>query len=66
MKTNIKTIKISIPSEMIVKRINTTPSLKNLTRSNLKVGDNTENVNHYQFSQIMRMFPICGCTVAEL
>lgn len=63
---NIKTISISIPNELILKRINSTSALKNLTRSILKVGINTENVNHYQFSRIEQMYSILGCVITEI
>jgi hypothetical protein len=63
---NIKFIKILIPNDLILKKINSTPALKNLTRLALKVGENIENVNHYQFSQLMRMFPIAGAFVEEV
>ena len=63
MKANIKTVTILISSVEILKKINSTPALKNLTRSNLVVGENTENVNHYQYAQILRMYPIVGCVL---
>jgi len=55
-KRNVKTIKIFIPNEQILKRIKTTPSLNQWFRSDLKVGDNIENVNHVQFHNIMKLF----------
>jgi uncharacterized protein (DUF3820 family) len=55
-KRNIKTIKLYIPNIHILKRIKTTPSLNQWFRSDLKVGDNIENVNHVQFHNIMKLF----------
>jgi hypothetical protein len=66
MSQNVKTIKIIVPSEAVLKKINNTPALKNLSRLVLKVGENTERVNHYQFNQIMRMYPIIGCNISEM
>lgn len=66
MKTNIKTIKIIIPNEIILNRINTTPTLKRLSKLNLIVGENEERVNHFQFSEMNRMFPILGIQVIDL
>ncbi len=53
--TNIKTIVIYIPTEAHLRRILSTPALKQLFRGSLIVGDNTMNVNHYTYSQIERM-----------
>jgi hypothetical protein len=66
MKRNIKIIKIIIPNEVILNKIDNTPALRQLSRLRLQVGDNIERVNHYQFSQILRMFPIAGAQVIEL
>lgn len=66
MKKNVKTIKVVIPNEEILKRIKTTPTLSNLLRSELKVGENVENVNHSQFSRIQRMLPVMGVVVTEI
>jgi hypothetical protein len=66
MSQNVKTIKIIVPNEEVLKKINNTPTLKNLSRLVLNVGENIERVNHYQFSQIMRMFPIVGCNISEI
>lgn len=65
-KQNIKTVRITIPNEVVLKRVNTTPALSRLTRLHLIVGENIENVNHYQYSELMRMFPIAGCKVEEI
>lgn len=65
-RRNVKTVKITIPSERILQRINSTPALNRLSRLKLKVGENIENVNHYQFSEMRRMFPILGVEVEEV
>ena len=66
MKKNIKQVKIVIPNETILKRVNSTPALKRLSRLNLVVGENFENVNHYQFSEMKRMYPILNIKITEL
>ena len=63
MRSNVKTIEVDIPNELILKKINTTPTLSRLFRSKLKVGKNTENVNHFQFSEIVRFMPILGVNI---
>ena len=65
-KQNVKTVKITIPNEIVLKRINSTPSLNRLSRLILKVGENVENVNHFQFAEQMRMFPIAGVKIEEI
>ena len=66
MKKNVKKVLIHVPNEKILKRLNNTPSLKRLTRLTLKVGDNIEHVNHFQFSEQKRIYPIAGVTYKEL
>ena len=65
-KQNVKTVKITIPNEIVLKRISSTPTLNRLSRLILKVGENVENVNHFQFSEQMRMFPIAGVKIEEI
>ena len=65
-KQNVKTVKITIPNEIVLKRINSTPALNRLSRLILKVGENVENVNHFQFAEQMRMFPIAGVKIEEI
>lgn len=65
-KQNIKTVKITIPNEIILKKIISTPTLNRLSRLILKVGENIENVNHFQFTEQMRMFPIVGVKIEEI
>ena len=49
-----------------LKKINNTPALKNLSRLILRVGENLENVNHFQFNEQMRMFPLAGAKIEEV
>ena len=49
-----------------MKRINSTPALNRLSRLALKVGANIENVNHAQFADMVRLYPILGVTVEEI
>ena len=63
---NIKTVKITIPNEVILRKKNNTPTLSRQSRLSLNVGENIENVNHYQFSEQMRMFPIAGVQIEEI
>ncbi len=55
MKRNVKTIIINVPSEAHLLKINSTFALKRLFRESLKVGNNTLNVNHFNYSEIIRM-----------
>lgn len=66
MATNLKQIKIIIPNEIILKTVNSIPTLKRLSRLSLVVGENIETVNHYQFSKIQRMYPILGIIIKEI
>ena len=66
MKANIKKVKIVIPNETILKRVNSTPTLKRLSKLILVVGENIETVNHYQFSEMQRMYPILGVEIIEI
>jgi len=52
---NVKTITVIILSELHLNRINSTFALKRLFRNTLQVGNNTMNVNHFNYSEIMRM-----------
>ena len=62
---NIKTVKITIPSEEILKRLNSTPTFSRLSRLTLKVGENLENVNHKQYADMKRLYPMMGVSVEE-
>ena len=63
---NVKTVKITIPNEQLLRKINSTPSLNRLSRLALKVGENIENVNHAQFADMVRIYPLIGVTVEEI
>ena len=63
---NIKTVKITVPNEQILKKLNSTPTFNRLSRVKLQVGENTENVNHSQFADMVRLYPLVGVTVEEL
>lgn len=63
---NVKVVKITIPSESILKRINSTPALNRLSRLDLQVGENIESVNHTQFSEMKRLYPLLGVTVEDI
>lgn len=63
---NVKTVKITIPNEQILNRINSTPTFSRLSRLKLKVGENIENVNHAQFSDMNRLYPLVGVTIEEI
>ena len=55
MKRNVKTIIVNVPSELHLSKINNTFALKKLFRESLNVGDNTILVNHFNYSEIIRM-----------
>jgi len=55
MARNIKTIIVNVPSEMHLSKINSTFALKRLFRESLIVGNNTLKVNHFNYSEIVRM-----------
>lgn len=63
---NIKAIKITVPNEQILKRLNSTPTFNRLSRLKLQVGENFENVNHAQFADMVRLYPLIGVTVEEV
>ena len=66
MKPNVKTVCITVPNEAILKRINSTPALSRLSRLALRVGSNEENVNHAQYSDMMRLFHLIGVSITDL
>lgn len=66
MPKNIKTVKITVPNERILKRLNSTPTFNKLSRLKLQVGENVENVNHAQFANMVRLYPLTGVTVEEI
>jgi hypothetical protein len=63
---NVKTVKIIVPNENALRLFKRTPVFLRLTRLDLRVGENVERVNHYQFSEQMRMFPMIGIKVEEI
>ncbi len=63
---NIKTVKITIPNEEILKRITSTPTFSRLSRLKLKVGENVENVNHKQYADMKRLYPMMGVSAKEI
>lgn len=66
MRKNTKTVKIVVPCEAILAKINKTPAFSRLSRLLLQVGENIENVNHTQFSDMSRLYPLIGVTVLEI
>ena len=56
MKRNVKTIIVSVPSELHLNRINTTFALYTLFRQPLQVGLNELNVNHFNYSEIIEKY----------
>jgi len=66
IKQNIKKVKITIPNESVLKLVTNTPLFKRLTKLKLALGENIEQVNHYQFSEQMRMFPLAGAEIEEI
>ena len=68
MKTrkNIKTVKIIVPNDRVLNRLNSTPTFSRLSRLRLNVGENIENVNHKQFSDMNRLYPMINVSVEEI
>ena len=62
----VKTVKIAVPNEQILKRLNSTPTFNRLSRLKLQVGENIENVNHAQFADMVRLYPLIGVTIEEV
>ena len=65
-RKNIKTVKIIVPNERVLKRLNSTPTFNRLSRLKLKVGENVENVNHKQFSDMNGLYPMINVSVEEI
>lgn len=63
---NVKTVKIIIPNDRVLKLVTSTPIYQRLTRLKLKIGENVENVNHSQYEAQMRMFPIAGAQIEDI
>ncbi len=62
---NTKNVNIYIPNEQVLKLVTRTPSLSRLSRISLQIGNNFEKVNHKQFADMVRLYPIAGVTVTE-
>lgn len=65
MKKNIKTVTFEVSNVSILRRINSTPTFRNLLKSDVTIGTNTVKVNHYTFSSMQRLFPLLGIEVIE-
>lgn len=65
MKRNVKKVTFDVSNEAILKRINNTPTFRNLLKSDAKIGTNFANVNHYTFNAMQRLFGILGIEVIE-
>lgn len=65
MKRNVKTVTFEVSNESILRRINNTPTFRNLLKSDAVLGTNFANVNHYTFSSMQRLFPLLGIEVIE-
>lgn len=65
-KQNVKTVKITIPNASVLKLVRSTPLFQRLTKLKLQLDENIEHVNHYQFAEQMRMFPIAGAKIEEV
>lgn len=65
-KRNVKTVKITVPDEISLKKVTTIPTFNRLSRLKLKIGDNIETVNHQQFSDMVRLYPIAGVKIEEI
>lgn len=63
---NTKKIKYVIDHPKRVKLFNSTPAFRELVRKDAKLGENIETVNHYQYSQILKMFPRLNIQVSEI
>jgi hypothetical protein len=64
MKT--KNISITVPNELILKRLKNTPTFNRLSRLNLKVGINFETVNFKQFADMQRLYPLINVEIKEI
>ena len=63
---NTKKVNINVPNERILKRLNSTPTFNRLSRLKLKVGDNVETVNHKQYADMARLYPLINVNLTEL
>jgi hypothetical protein len=65
-KKNTKEVIITVPNEAILKKAKSTPTFSRLSRKDLKVGKNEETVNHKQFADMERLYPLIGIKVEEV
>ena len=63
---NIKRVKITVPNEETLIRLNSTPTFSRLSRLKLNVGENIEKVNHKQFSDMTRLYPLINVSIEEI
>lgn len=63
---NLINVNISVPNESVLNIVSKTPSFQRLTKLKLRVGDNIETVNNFQYSEQYRMFPIIGVVVTKI
>lgn len=63
---NVKTVKITVPNEQVLQKLNSTPTFNRLSRLKLKVGENLENVNHAQFADMIRLYHLIGVKIEEI
>ena len=65
-KRNVKKVKITVPNEAALRMVNKTPTFRQLSKYELKLGVNFEYVNHYQFSRMENSYPMIGISVEEV
>lgn len=63
---NTKKVEIYIPNELVLKKLVSTPTFNRLSRLTLNVGKNVEVVNHKQYADMIRLFPLIGVVVKEI
>jgi hypothetical protein len=63
---NTKKVNINVPSEAILKRLHSTPTFSRLSKHQLKIGDNVEVVNHKQFADMLRLYPLINVGINEI
>jgi hypothetical protein len=66
MKKNLKKVRITIPNDEVLKNVNKTPLIRDLSRLRLQVGENTESVNNVQYSRMMRLYPLVGAEIKQI
>lgn len=66
MKNNIKKVKITVPDQKTLNILNSTPTFNRISRLKLNVGDNFENVNHNQYSDMFRLYKLINVSIEEI